>query len=199
LEGGLTLAEQRVTIVFTKPVDMHCVSAGFGQEIGWHRDNYDRGGALGRMLRMEEPFKESTTCGIGNSQKDGWDLCDSVFLGNCPMYVCFKFKCLDPRFGPKQLKSQYKICPTYTFRCGLGWISILDCIDDVYMMHALTFDKIETVDSFMDVRGGLVLRTGKNWQSFYVDTSTIPLQDSSVKFISQVKDWVQSAVYIEEH
>lgn len=65
------MAEQRVAIVFTKPVDMHCVSAGFGQEIGWHRDNYDRGGALGRMLRMEEPFKESTTCGIGNSQKDG--------------------------------------------------------------------------------------------------------------------------------
>lgn len=75
----------------------------------------------------------------------------------------------------------------------------MDCIDDVYMMHTLTFDKIETVDSFMDVRGGLVLRTSKNWQSFYVDTSTIPVQDSSVKFISQGKDCEQSAVYIEEH
>jgi hypothetical protein len=62
-------------------------------------------------------------------------------------------------------------------------------------MHALTFEKIETRDPLMDVRIGLVLRTGNNWQDFYVDMSTIRVPDSSMKYIEQGKDCEPSTVH----
>jgi hypothetical protein len=147
------------------------------RKINWHRDNYF-GDALKRMLNNDPPRSRRQQ----RSQRDG--TCVIVYsMGNCPMNMCFKV--LDPRLGPKQMTSSYKICPTFTFQCGPGWISILDVMDDVFMQHSLTFNGIETMDPDMDVRVGLVMITGSNWQEYYTDTSTIRLPDHAARFISQ--------------
>lgn len=60
-----------------------------GREIGYHRNNYNRG-ALGRMLNNEELFKESTTCGIGNSLAEGRNVRYSIFDGKLSNVYVFQ-------------------------------------------------------------------------------------------------------------
>jgi hypothetical protein len=147
------------------------------REMGWHRDNSDIK-TLKRLKRGEDAYRKRTVSGVENSQRDG--TCVIVYsLGNCPMEMCFN--CMNPRFGPEQLADMYSIEPTFTMECGPGWISILDNIDDIMMMHRMRFVGVKD-DKDLSVRVACVIRRGENMQEFYSDTSTlrVPMDDEEM-------------------
>ena len=143
-----------------------------GRKMGDHRDNFSRE-SLRRMANGQCPFSDKDSwSGYKNSQTYGSSVIIYSF-GNCPMKMVFSCLSPDADGGAYQHKTMYKVCPSYSFQVGEGYICILDSIDDILMMHGLTFEGIQLKGNPTLVRAALVIRWLENWQEFFTDTSTI--------------------------
>ena len=96
------------------------------------------------------------------------------------------FSCLNPSIDDVcQDRKFYQRKPTLSFKFGVGYICILDCIDDMIMLHEMTFEGlILDGDDKKLVRVAMVIRTLDCVQEFYTDTSTLRLPEDLLKFES---------------
>jgi hypothetical protein len=148
-----------------------------GRKMGSHRDNFSRS-SLRSMSKGGSPYNVNQKwSGVKNSQVYG--TCVIVYsFGNCPMKMVFK--CLGKKGGPYQKKSMYEVNPTYCFQFRQGYICILDSIDDILMMHGLSFAGVRVKgDKNRLVRVALVMRRLDNLQEFYAHSSTIRLSEQT--------------------
>jgi hypothetical protein len=84
-----------------------------------------------------------------------------------------------------QRKPMYEVEPSFCFKVERGWVCILDCIDDLLMLHSMVFshDTDETgCDRDGSVRVAMVIRLLSTVGEFYTDTSTMRLTGESLKY-----------------
>ena len=151
-----------------------------GRKMGLHRDNYSRG-SLRDMAKGGSPYNNSQKwSGVKNSQVYG--SCVIVYsFGNCPMKMVFS--CLSRRGGPYQKKNLYEVKPSFCFQFCQGYVCVLDCIDDILMMHGLSFVGVRVQGNQNRlVRAALVMRRLDNLQEFYAHTSTIRLNNETKRY-----------------
>ena len=99
------------------------------------------------------------------------------------------------RYDVGQDRKFYLRKPTLSFKFGVGYICILDCIDDMTMLHEMTFEGlILDGDEKKLVRVAMVIRTLDCVQEFYTDTSTLRLPDEMLKFESKKGKYEESKV-----
>jgi hypothetical protein len=151
--------------------------------MGEHRDNFVRQDLkdLADPKGDGELNERGTWAGVENSQVKGSAVI-VYSMGNCPMRMIFSK--LSARDGAYQEKSTYEIEPTFCFQFENGWICILDPIDDLLMMHSMTFEGIkESTEGNPNefVRVAMVIRLLQTVREFYVDTSTMRLAGKTLK------------------
>jgi hypothetical protein len=151
--------------------------------MGEHRDNFVRQDLkdLADPKGDGELNERGTWAGVENSQVKGSAVI-VYSMGNCPMKMTFSK--LSARDGAYQEKSTYEIEPTFCFQFESGWICILDPIDDLLMMHSMTFEGIkESTEGNPNefVRVAMVIRLLQTVREFYVDTSTMRLAGKTLK------------------
>jgi hypothetical protein len=118
--------------------------------------------------------------GVKNSQVMGSAVI-VYSMGNRPMKMLFWR--LSPGGGAYQKKEQYEEEPMFSFRFEKGWICILDCIDDLLMLHSVTFeDTDESENPDEGVRVAMVIRLLDTVGQFYTDTATMRLSGESLKY-----------------
>jgi hypothetical protein len=159
------------------------------ESMGEHRDNFER-----TDLRDLADGKKSgvlnengTWSGVENSQVKGSAVI-IYSMGNCPMRMVFSK--LSASDGAYQQKATYEVEPSFCFQFEKGWICILDPMDDLLMLHSLTFDGIvENTSSNHDefVRVAMVIRLLRTERDFYVDTSTMRLTGRTRKQAQSLK------------
>jgi len=147
--------------------------------MGKHRDNFHRPDlkllADSKNAKLQENGK---WVGVKNSQVKGSAVI-VYSMGNSPMKMVFSR--LSPGGGAYQEKSEYEVEPTFCFRFEKGWICILDCIDDLLMMHSMTFEDIN-VSGNPDECVAMVIRLLDTVGQFYTDTATMRLSGESLKY-----------------
>jgi hypothetical protein len=117
--------------------------------------------------------EHGTWAGVHNSQVKGSAVI-VYSMGNCPMMMVFTAS-LVSRVEPTKRKK--------------GWICILDCIDDLLMLHSMKFEGVKECktsgnrDEF--VRVAMVIRLLRTKGQFYTDTSTLRLTGKSLKYASE--------------
>jgi mRNA-degrading endonuclease YafQ of YafQ-DinJ toxin-antitoxin module len=166
------------------------------KQMGKHRDNFCRRDlkllAENRDAKLPE---NGTWAGVRNSQVKGSAVI-VYSMGNSPMYMVFSRLSAGGR--AYQEKDEYVVEPTFCFRFEKGWICILDCIDDLLMMHSLTFEGIkESGNPDECVRVALVIRLLDTVGQFYCDTATMRLTGQSLKYAG--KDKMPSGVARNTH
>lgn len=123
---------------YTPTVCQYCIyHKVMNKSMGRHRDNFEKSD-------LEELAYETGTlreggkwCGVENSQVKGSAVLVYT-MGNCPMKMVFRK--LSKKGGATQDKDMYEIEPRFCFRFKNGWISILDPIDDLLMLHSVVFE-----------------------------------------------------------
>ena len=169
------------------------------KHMGEHRDNFDREDL--RLLANDENAElpeDGTWAGVHNSQVKGTAVI-VYSMGNCPMMMVFSK--LSVKDGAYQVKDMYEVEPTFCFRFEKGWICILDCIDDLLMLHSMKFEGVEECktsgnrDEFMHV--AMVIWLLRTKGQFYTDTSTLRLTGKSLKYASEqhTPSGVSTSVY----
>lgn len=156
------------------------------KQMGKHRDNFHR-----RDLKILSDSRDAklpengTWTGVRNSQVKGSAVI-VYSMGNSPMYMMFSRLSAGGRAD--QEKEEYVVEPTFCFRFERGWICILDCIDDLLMMHSLTFEGIkESGNPDENVRVAMVIRLLGTVGQFYCDTATMRLTGQSLKYAGKDK------------
>jgi hypothetical protein len=157
------------------------------KHMGEHRDNFDHEDLclLANDENAELP-EDGTWAGVHNSQVKGTAVI-VYSMGNCPMMMVFSK--LSVKGGTYQVKDMYEVEPTFCFRFEKGWICILDCIDDLLMLHSMKFEGVKECktsgnrDEFMRV--ALVIWLLRTKGQFYTDTSTLRLTGKSLKYASE--------------
>jgi hypothetical protein len=150
------------------------------KSMGEHRDNFERTDLrdLADVKKSGVLNENGTWSGVENSQVKGSAVI-IYSMGNCPMRMVFSK--LSASDGPYQQKATYEVEPSFCFQFEKGWICILDPMDDLLMLHSLTFDGIvENTSGKHDefVRVAMVIRLLRTERDFYVDTSTMRLTGS---------------------
>ena len=150
--------------------------------MGFHRDNFVRQDLMDLADEKNGEIGEGETwAGVPNSQVRGSAVI-VYSMGNCPMKMIFKK--MSARAGADQKKDVYEVEPTFCFRFEKGWICILDCIDDLLMLHSMTFVGVKTctVENRDEwVRVAMVIRLLETEREFYSDTSTMRLDGECMK------------------
>jgi hypothetical protein len=104
-------------------------------------------------------------------------------MGNCPMKMVFsKMSASGDACQPKPM---YEVEPSFCFEFERGWVCILDCIDDLLMLHSMVFSNVK--DEIGDnrdasVRVAMVIRLLATVGEFFTDTSTMRLTKESLKY-----------------
>ena len=101
--------------------------------MGDHRDNYTDGN-ISNLISGGSPIQRKPRKGQKNSQVDG----SSVVIfskGNRPMEIVFSYGATPDHLGDK--RDDYVTSISYQMKCGDGWITVLDPIDDLLMRHRL--------------------------------------------------------------
>ena len=155
-----------------------------GKHMGPHKDNFG-GTAIKRLCDGDTPFVEGATIGgCENSQVIG----SSVIIytrGNCPMKFIFKYASLGNPVT--QSRSYYVTSPSYQIRMGDGWITVMDPMDDLLMLHSVVFD--EDVEEQPDhYRIAWVYRNLHVKKDFNVETSTIRRDRNMMKTVERKVD-----------
>ena len=142
--------------------------------MGGHKDNFG-GTAMKRLCDGDTPFINGATVGgCENSQVMGSSVM-TFTRGNCPMTFMFKYASLGKPVT--QAKSNYVTFPSYQMRMKEGWITVMDPIDDLLMLHSVVFDED---DGLPDVYRNLNVSN-----DFYVDTSTIRRDKRMMKTVEK--------------
>jgi hypothetical protein len=164
------------------------------KQMGFHRDNFFRTDlkilSKKKTSRLNRPGR---WCGVTNSQRRGTSVI-VYSMGNCPMKMVFKK--LSASDGAYQEKDTYEVCPSFTIECGIGYICVLDVIDDLLMMHGLTFEGLGLKGKGGErIRVAMVIRLLETEGDFFTDTSTYKLSGESLKFYGRAANWDESSVY----
>eukprot|EP00956_Cyclotella_meneghiniana_P015465 scaffold23749_cov72-Cyclotella_meneghiniana.AAC.2 len=152
-----------------------------GKYMGDHKDNFGPS-AIKRLCDGDTPYVEGATVGgCKNSQVIG----SSVIIytrGNRPMNFIFKYASLGKPVT--QSRSDYITSPSYQIRMGDGWITVLDPMDDMLMLHTVVFDDDDEgqPDGY---RIAYVYRNLHVKKDFYVDTSTIRRDGNMMKTVEK--------------
>ena len=149
-----------------------------------------------RMKCGEMPYVEGEKyAGMKNSQVYG----SNVYIyttGNAPMTMTLSYP--NPRKGLGQSKKEYITLKCFAIKCGDGYLTILDPLDDVLGTHGVTFDDLtlESVTEAEDEEEGgcatdmrwrvaFVMRTLENIEEYFVDSSFIRPNDDMVKALEK--------------
>ena len=151
--------------------------------MGDHKDNFGTS-AMKRLCDGDTPYVEGATVGgCENSQVIG----SSVIIytrGNRPMNFIFKYASLGKPVT--QSRSDYVTSPSYQIRMGDGWITVLDPMDDMLMLHTVVFDDDDDEGQPADgYRIAYVYRNLHVKEDFYVDTSTIRHDGNMMKTVEK--------------
>jgi hypothetical protein len=156
--------------------------------MGRHRDNYTKAG-LQRMKKGLDPGDpDATYLGVRNSQVHGTNVYVYT-VGNAPMKMVFAFP--NPSKGSSQNVEDYLEIDCYSIECGDGHLTVLDPMDDVFGQHGLCFDSLELVavrergSTDLRHRFAVVMRRCGNVEEFYMDTSTIRLDERILKALEK--------------
>ena len=106
--------------------------------------------------------------GLANSQRPGSNVL-VYSMGNRPMEMAFHYP--TPHEHITQSRESYITCPSFTMEYGNGYISVLDDVDDVMMLHEVYF--VGENNDAGAVRIAWVMRLLDNDQNFYASTSTL--------------------------
>ena len=121
--------------------------------------------------------EESKYAGVKNSQVHGsnvivYTMCDS------PMEMIFMHP--NPDEDVTQNTKHYIRHPCFSMKLGDGYVSVLDCLDDLMFTHEVEWEDLElcaavTKDGVVDLRNrvAIVMRRCENMKDFYTDTETI--------------------------
>jgi hypothetical protein len=164
-----------------------------GKHMGYHRDNFFREDLKDLAKPNGRLAPGGKYCGVENSQVRGTSVI-VYSMGNCPMKMIFKG--LSTEGDAYQRKPEYEFIPTFTIQFGIGYICVLDGIDDLLMLHGLTFVGVK-VEGNQDelVRVAMVIRRLNTVREFNTKTSTMRLTGESLKFAGRAKNCEQSCVY----
>jgi hypothetical protein len=149
---------------------------------GPHRDNFVREDLKTLAEEIDGKLSDGGTwCGVQNSQVRGSAVI-VYSMGNCPMKMVFSKMSASGNAG--QPKQMYEVGPSFCFKLERGWVWILDCIDDLLMLHSMVFSNIkedigDNQDECMLV--AMVIRLLSTVGEFYTDTSTMRLTGESLK------------------
>jgi hypothetical protein len=151
------------------------------KKMGRHRDNFFRTDLKLLSEKEKAVLKEDGKwVGVKNSQVMGSAVI-VYSMGNRPMKMLFWRLSLGG--GAYQKKEQYEVEPMFSFRFEKGWICILDCIDDLLMLHSVTFeDTDESENPDEGVRVAMVMRLLDTVGQFYTDTATMRLSGESLEY-----------------
>ena len=151
-----------------------CVYHGIlGRKMGPHRDN-NRWNVLKTIQSGTDPRGEvSTHGGLANSQQSGSNVI--IFsMGSRPMTMSFRYP--TPHRAITQNTKAYVTCPDFCMQYSNGFISILDDVDDMMMLHEVYFEKKDEVGDA--IRIAWIMRKLENRQDFYADSSTLVRTES---------------------
>ena len=156
-----------------------------GKYMGYHKDNFGSS-AIKRLCDGNAPFVDGATVGgCENSQVIG----SSVIIftrGNCPMKMVFKYASLEHPVD--QARSSYVTSPSYQMRMEDGWITVMDPVDDLLMLHSVVFDEDDGQPD--DYRIAWVYRNLEVSKDFYVETSTIRRDKRMMRTVERNVDLV---------
>ena len=98
-----------------------------------------------------DPREEvSTHGGLANSQQSGSNVI--IFsMGSRPMTMSFRYP--TPHRALTQNTKAYMTCPDFCMEYGNGFISILDDVDDMMMLHEVYFEKKDEVVMQLELLG----------------------------------------------
>jgi hypothetical protein len=159
-----------------------------GSEIRYHRDNSNKG-SLTLMQQGKDPMgSRQTYAGVQHSQVPGSNVYIWTYAhGRRPMRI--RFKVPNVHKGPSQDVKGYIDVPCFSFQCRDGYLCVLDPLDDILMVHGVSFDdlvleavvcsdechNVDENDCTGAFRVAFVMRTLETMHEFYTDTSTIRL------------------------
>ena len=85
--------------------------------------------------------------------------------GNCPMKFVFKYASIDKPIT--QARTHYVTSPSYQMKMEDGWITVMDPVDDMLMLHSVVFEKDNGEPD--DYRIAWVYHNLKVEKDFYVE------------------------------
>jgi hypothetical protein len=101
--------------------------------------------------------------------------------GNCPMKFVFKYASIGKPIT--QARTHYVTSPSYQMKMEDGWITVMDPVDDMLMLHSVVFEKDNGEPD--DYRIAWVYRNLKVEKDFYVETSTIRRDNRMMKTVAK--------------
>lgn len=181
-----------------------------GSEIRYHRDNVDKSG-IALMQEGKDPMLgRKPYAGVQHSQVPGSNVYVWTYAqSGRPMKM--RFKVPNVHLGPGQDVSKYIEVECFSIPCCGGYLSILDPLDDILMVHGVIFDDlvIESItceseqsksgdENESGFRVAFVMRRLETMHEFYVDTSTIRLDDAMKEAMKKSRAKNNSAVAVSE-
>jgi hypothetical protein len=164
----------------------HCEfsNAGMDEQLSWD------GGSAGLHMDNGLPFSLNSRMECLNGKRVQQLLVvpthSSVIIytrGNCPVKFIFKYP--DSKKGVMQKTKYYVTSPSFQMKMGDGWITVIDRIDDMLMLHTLVFDNDEGRED--EYRIAWVYRYLGVVRDFYVSTCTVR-RDAEMKSCKSMKD-----------
>jgi hypothetical protein len=117
--------------------------------------------------------EKSTHGGLANSQKSG--SCVIIFsMGTQPMTMTFKYP--SPHEPITQGTNSYiSKSPVFSMEYGNGYLSVIDDVDDIMMLHDVKFSDtgVKQEEIMEGIRIAWVIRRLENRQLFYAESSTL--------------------------
>ena len=125
------------------------------RKMGPHRDNNPGSVMLELVNGLKKPGADNPrVCGSENSQVIGSSVL--VFSRGCPMTMTFRYA--SPGRDVTQHRKHYVTSPSFQMRMEDGWISVLDPIDDMLMVHSVDWSTDDDGGDETDVRFAWVYR-----------------------------------------
>jgi hypothetical protein len=154
------------------------------KKMGFHRDNF-KNNVMTNLENGTVPWGDHPTVGgSGNSQIHGTSVI--VFTrGNCPMKMIFKYPSLNG--SATQEKKWYVTSPSFQMKMDDGWITVLDPVDDMLMLHSVEFEEDDGNEEHFRI--AWVYRYLKVVHDFYVDSCTIRRDKQMMNTVERKDDW----------
>ena len=154
------------------------------RKMGFHRDNFGTN-VMNRLETGRLPWGENPkVCGSNNSQIHGTSVI-VLTRGNCPMKMMFKYPTLNRHVS--QDTKWYITSPSFQMEMDDGWISVLDPIDDMLMLHSVVFEDDDGNEEH--IRIAWVYPYLEVVHDFYVDTCTIRRNNSMMNMMEKKDEW----------
>ena len=135
-----------------------------------HRDNHGGRIILNLVNGEEVPWGENPTVGGSeNSQVRGSSV--MIFTRGRPMTMTLSYA--SPDREVTQQTRYYITSPSFQMRMGDGWITVLDVIDDMLMVHSVDWDDRDDEASETDVRFAWVYRWLQVTHDYYTQGCTV--------------------------